>query len=397
MVYEENNMCKRWIIVASVLMLLLLCGCASGEDAAEATMQPIATPTATPEPVELDGSVFDSFIQASRDYNYYAIIPGEGNEPLLILTNIASFCEADLPDYPEDGFYTYTASLFRYMNGSVEEVESFYTMDSALRIDTENRIIYRFWGGQGVHEDIAEHYAVFDGSHASDTLDLEIETGRCSRNGESITKEEYDSLLAERTANRVALQVFPIERDLQSLVPTLQQDSYVLVQPGDAEMLDGTIYLTFTDHYYEVFPVDQIRKLEKGDNIVIEGESVTIDQIEYNITEMEGEYAGKTHYYVMINQKYQLCSASLDTPELLYHVGDNDGKFYQDGKIRTLPIQQDVKFFDYLLSRDYDENGIIPIEVDYQDIPNYFSQQEIGVEIEINNGVITSICREWHP
>ena len=169
-----------------------------------------------PEPAfEPDGSLFEEFIQENRDFQYYAFIPGEGDETMLVMARTATYLEASPPEIPADGYYASDITLYRYESGAVTEAGFFHSM-TLIQIDMKNRVLYRFWGGQGYEEDIAEPYLEYDAENMADSgdvLSLEVETEACTHNGDVISKAEYDKLVAERDALCCGLQVFPVDRD----------------------------------------------------------------------------------------------------------------------------------------------------------------------------------------
>ena len=230
----------RRAYLAAVMLLLaaLLAGCFGGRT----TPTEPAAPAQTPEPTavqnagqtsaqasesasdqaaspaagaELDGSAFQAFLQSNTNYKYYALLPGIGNETVLFVCSDASYRDAASDDVPVSGYYAYTGEIFRSINGEIVDMMNVHTMLNYLEIDTQNHVIYSYFGRGGVHENTAAHYAEYDQSQyelAYDTLTWDTNSNLYDRSGQPITADEYNAILAQREANGAPLQVFPIER-----------------------------------------------------------------------------------------------------------------------------------------------------------------------------------------
>ena len=230
----------RRAYLAAVMLLLaaLLAGCFGGRT----TPTEPAAPAQTPEPTavqnagqtsaqasesasdqaaspaagaELDGSAFQAFLQSNTNYKYYALLPGIGNETVLFVCSDASYRDAASDDVPVSGYYAYTGEIFRSINGEIVDMMNVHTMLNYLEIDTQNHVICSYSGRGGVHENTAAHYAEYDQSQyelAYDTLTWDTNSNLYDRSGQPITADEYNAILAQREANGVPLQVFPIGR-----------------------------------------------------------------------------------------------------------------------------------------------------------------------------------------
>lgn len=188
----------------------------SAEPAAVQAAEPAPDQAAAPAAgAKLDGSAFQAFLQSNTNYKYYALLPGIGNETVLFVCSDAIYRDAASDDVPVSGYYAYTGEIFRSINGEIVDMMNVHTMLNYLEIDTQNHVICSYSGRGGVHENTAAHYAEYDQSQYEllyDTLTWDTNANLYDLNGRSITADEYNAILAQREANGVPLQVFPIGR-----------------------------------------------------------------------------------------------------------------------------------------------------------------------------------------
>ena len=393
---------KKQTLIALMLVcaVFLLCACELLPGGSGGSPLEFLKPEPTPEP-ELDGSVFLEYMQDQTDADYYALIPGENGEAMLLLSNVVNYHEAGVNEagevYPEDGYYAPDASFLRYESGVVQYIDFFHSMTD-LTIDRENKILYRTWGGQGIHQDIATtypRYTLAQWSSFYDSLDRSVDDAQEGyyRNEEPISAEEYEKIFAERQANREAIVFYEIERNNAQIEPQLHDCDYISVEPGGAVMRGNKLYLTFTEYVFEVFPADVIRGLSEGDVIIREGVPLRVESVEFNDRVVDG-----VHYYsANINGNYWLSSVGGES-ELLTHVGPNDDYYYVAAGTDTLPVDKDVSFYDYAEPpATWVDGKLEPLVVPYEDIADYFGRDLIGLTAETHGGKIVSMQREWHP
>lgn len=395
---EWNVRKKQTLIALMLLCTVLLSACRLLPDGSGSAPSGQSEPAAE---TELDGSVFMDYMKDQTDADYYALIPGENGEAMLLLSNVVSFHEAGVDDegvvYPEDGYYSPDASFLRYESGVVQYIDFFHSMTN-LTIDRENRILYRTWSGQGVYQDIATSYPDYtlaQWSRFYDSIDRPLDGAKDGylRNDEPISAETYEQILAERQASREAVVFYEIVRDNDQIEPQLHESSQISVEPGGAVMRGGKLYLTFTKYSFEVFPVEVIRGLSEGDVIVREGIPLRVETVDFQEEVIDG-----AHYYTAnINNGYWLSSVGGESG-LLAHVGPNDDYYYVATGTDTLPVDEGVSFYDYAEPNASWVNGTLePVVVPYADIADYFSRDLISLTAEIRGGKIVSLQREWHP